>query len=158
MELVDKRTIERFFRFVKKGAPGECWIWTGSKRGPLYGRFQINHKRYSAHKISLLIVGVVVPKGLEIDHTCRNKICVNPDHLEPVTHAENMRRAPHSAIDLQRDKTACPRGHSYDADGRTCPDGSRACRACDRDRRREQRGVGPDRFFKHGPAPKVVCA
>lgn len=85
---------ERFFQKVSLPAPGDtsaCWNWTaGSSEG--YGTFwQDGGSRY-AHIVSYELRNGSVPPGLELDHLCRNKACVNPEHLEAVTHRVNMRR------------------------------------------------------------------
>ncbi|MGZ6854085.1 MAG: HNH endonuclease [Mycobacteriaceae bacterium] len=86
-----------------------------------------------------------IPRGLELDHLCRNRRCVNPDHLEPVSHRENCHRAELgvAAADIMRSRTHCPRGHKYDQSNtyRT-PKGYRVCRTCHRDRERSRRSRG----------------
>ena len=70
-----------------------------------------------------------IPKPLTIDHLCRNRACVNPDHLEPVTHAENVSRGFINRVNSA--KTHCPQGHAYDA-ANTHRDAAnrRHCRRC----------------------------
>jgi len=123
-----------------------CWIWTGAKWKRGYGCFNISSKtlpngkrvfkRMSAHKALYEHVNGPVPEGLELDHLCRNPSCVNPAHLEPVTHAENVKRGEaglHNPV-----KTHCPHGHAYDEVGYTIindPRGSyRRCKRCHADR------------------------
>lgn len=100
-----------------------CWEWTAGKDNRGYGRFQADGFRL-AHRWAWFILNGPIPDGLELDHLCRNQGCVNPFHLEPVTHAVNVARA-------FADQTHCLRGHPYDAENtyRT-PGGRRRCRQC----------------------------
>jgi hypothetical protein len=78
---------------VDKSPESGCWEWTGLRYRSGYGRFKHDRKDSQAHRISWWIANGPVPVGLELDHLCRNRLCVNPAHLEPVTHRENMRRS-----------------------------------------------------------------
>lgn len=88
---------ERFWEKVdRSGGADSCWEWQAvrSKRG--YGRFTIGHSHVvSAYRIAYELTRGPIPDGLELDHLCRNPACVNPTHLEPVTHLVNMHRSPH---------------------------------------------------------------
>lgn len=102
-----------------------CWIWTASIDGKGYGQIAYNGKPHRAHRISYEIFKGVIPAGLDLDHLCRNRLCVNPEHLEPATRSENLLRGIlHNSL-----KTACPRGHKYDY---TDNKGRRRCRTCTR--------------------------
>lgn len=70
-----------------------CWIWQLSLTPQGYGRVQWKGRFFQVHRQLWLELGKPIPEGLELDHLCRVRACANPDHLEPVTHAENMRRA-----------------------------------------------------------------
>lgn len=71
---------------------GFCWNWTGYRNRGGYGRYMHQKRMQLAHRVSYELLVGPVPDGLVIDHLCRNPSCVNPDHLEPVTNAENIRR------------------------------------------------------------------
>lgn len=80
----------RFWAKVDKS--GECWLWTAAKRNS-YGVFSIDGRLYSAHRVSLLIAGVDIPDGLDVDHICRDRSCVNPKHLRTATRKQNKENA-----------------------------------------------------------------
>lgn len=119
---------DRFWE--KVDADGDCWVWTAATNTSGYGQFSVGGKHQGAHRVAWELLVGPIPEGLQIDHLCRVKHCVNPDHLEPVSHAENFRRGIRGAQD--RAKTHCPQGHPYAGDNLYVhPDGRhRQCRAC----------------------------
>ena len=113
------------------GVASVCWQWTGAKNDHGYGQLRLNGRVQYAHRVFYEDFVGPIPDGLELDHLCRNPDCVNPAHLEPVTHRENMRRA------IQ--KSACVRGHPYNDVYIRRDNGARMCRACARERYAERR-------------------
>jgi hypothetical protein len=110
---------------------GECWVWTAANNGSGYGRFWLDGKMQYPHRVAYEMCVGPIPDGLVIDHLCRNRSCVRPDHLEPVTNAENQARGAHAM------KTHCPQGHPYDeVNTYRTKTGRRMCRACNRDAQR----------------------
>jgi hypothetical protein len=139
-----KPLIERFWS--KVGKTDTCWLWTGSLHPRTgYGRLRLGTQgspTVNAHRAAYMLLVGPVPEGLYIDHLCRNRACVNPAHLEPVTNAENVLRGSSFAAANAR-KTHCPQGHLYDEPNTVLIDGRwRRCRACksEADLRRRQRG------------------
>lgn len=108
----------------------ECWEWGGalSKRG--YGNFMVRAgKTDGAHRVAYELLVGPIPEGLHLDHLCRNRACVRPEHLEPVTCGENLRRGSRATA------THCPQGHPYSGSNLYVrPDRpGRDCKECKRD-------------------------
>jgi hypothetical protein len=128
---------ERFDAKVDKS--GECWLWTGAKTTLGYGQIWTGERTEMAHRVSLLLAGREIPDGFDVDHLCRRSSCVRPDHLEPVTHEENMHRAPFAAPEFKREQTHCPNDHEYTPEntGRR-KSGARQCLTCREARRQKE--------------------
>ena len=124
-------------RFLEKIEKTEtCWLWKAhAYKG--YGVFSLNGKQVGAHRAAYTLFVGPIPEGLQIDHLCRVPMCVNPDHLEPVTPAENLRRSPGTWAGKNIRKTHCPSGHPLSGDNmrRSAAD-SRYCLACKREKKR----------------------
>jgi len=147
---VDKRapknglsTFDRFLNKVNKDSnifgennnyPTQCWIWTGAflqDRNGKYGLFRYpNGQR--AHRYSYEYFINKISEDHEIDHLCRNTLCVNPEHLEAVTHKENILRGK-SPQAMNNKKTHCKRGHLFtEQNTYKMPSGGRRCILCRR--------------------------
>lgn len=102
-----------FWQRVQHGTEvDDCWLWTGTVDTPGYGRVQINRRKIGAHRVAYEALVGPIPEGLDLDHLCRNRLCVNPAHLEPVTRRENLLRG--NTVPAQRAaRTHCPAGHEY---------------------------------------------
>lgn len=132
---------ERAFLKRVQILPTGCWKWTGSCHPDNeYGRFWISaHASRQAHRLGFLWSGRDVPDDLVLDHLCRNRWCVNPDHLEPVTLVENVMRGESIWAQNAR-KTHCLRGHEFTAENTwISKNNERHCRECSRIRKREAR-------------------
>lgn len=118
-------TAERILRYVEVDEAGH-WIWKAARDTGGYGQLRIGRRTYKAHRVSYEAFVGPIPDGLHIDHLCRIRECVNPQHLEPVTCLENVRRSPIS----HGCESACPRGHLYDEENTLYTQGRRYCRTC----------------------------
>jgi hypothetical protein len=130
-----------------------CVVWTGTRKDG-YGRAVVAYRGHArpvwrpAHVVVYEMWKGPVPAGLELDHGCRNRACVNPDHLEPVTHAENVRRGdlPLMMRDPQRRPrrqllAKCKNGHVMAGNNLGHTGGRRVCRACKRETSRRLRNT-----------------
>ena len=118
----------RFDQFIQKDEKTGCWNWLGSKDKRGYGRLFFKGKMVLAHRFSYEQVKGKIPASLEIDHICRNTTCVNPEHLELVTHIENVRRG---LGNRYKEKTHCKNGHEFTPQNTINRKfGRRGCKAC----------------------------
>lgn len=141
MSALDDKTVSRFWAKVNRDGPVHptlgtpCWLWTRSTRRG-YGRARAPRGvgTEAAHRIAWMMLVGPIPEGLELDHLCRVRACVNPAHLEPVTHAENLRRG--IRRDVSVGKTHCKHGHEYTRANVYMHRGARYCVECHRIRHR----------------------
>jgi hypothetical protein len=116
-----------------------CWNWTGPQDGHGYGFISVRNKHVAAHRFVYEQVVGPIPEGLEMDHVCRNTLCVNPDpeHLEPVPHPINVQRG-EAGINNSA-KTHCDYGHEFTEENTYIrkDNGCRQCRICARRTNRE---------------------
>lgn len=128
--------LERFMKFVSPEPNTGCWLWLGEISHNGYGRMAFYGSyitKRAAHCVAYELFNGAIPEGLEIDHKCRVRCCVNPQHLEAVTHSVNVRRGISGPINAARHKakTHCPRGHEYTASNIYYTNkNARACKLC----------------------------
>lgn len=133
-----KTSVERFEEKYFPEPNTGCWLWTGAINGSGYGQLFMNGRLMQAHEFSYSMKNGPVADGLELDHLCRTRLCVNPDHVEPVSHHENMLRRAATV-------THCKYGHPY-VEGsfflkkrKNRPGIARRCKQCHNRMEREKR-------------------
>jgi hypothetical protein len=109
-----------------------CWLWTAARSGDGYGHIKIDGRMMKAHRVAYEMAHGTIPEGLDVDHLCRQPLCVRPEHLEPVSRRTNILRGIGYTAQ-QAAKTHCKHGHPFsDENTYITPSGSRQCRRCNR--------------------------
>jgi hypothetical protein len=137
---------DRFMsKVVWNGDEDECWSWQSTQTNKGYGEFWLDGGNVGAHRVAYELLVGPIAEGFVIDHLCRNRLCVNPAHLEPVTEEENVRRGDFGSAANAR-KIECIHGHAFDRENTyISAEGYRYCRTCRRDAARryaQRRRVG----------------
>lgn len=135
--------IERLWQRVEFGDWLDCWLWTGADNGDGYGQIHENGRTAYTHRVAYEALVGPIPGGLVVDHVvewgCGDRRCVNPLHMEVVTHKVNLRRGVGPTA-IHAAKTHCPKGHPYDEENTYIDKrGSRVCRTCRREDMRARR-------------------
>lgn len=137
---ITRKLLTRIFSKIKvstehfyKGVP--CWEWIAALSNKGYGEFHYIDTDHRAHRVIYQLFVAPIPPELESDHLCRNRRCVNPVHIEPVTGYENQLRGEGVGAVNAR-KTHCPRGHQLPLKPNTCRAGERECKTCSKHRSR----------------------
>lgn len=117
-----------------------CWLWLGVLSEDGYPKMVVKGRRVFAHRVAYSEMVGAIPDGMQLDHLCRTRCCVNPDHLEPVTQQENIARG--RAGEHNRSKTHCPSGHPFDETNTrwhvTTRRTWRSCKTCDTQEQRDR--------------------
>jgi hypothetical protein len=126
----DPRLPEWFWEKVEPEPNSGCWLWAAASQSSGYGHIRRKGKDYRSHRVAYEALVGPIPDGLQIDHLCRTRCCVNPSHLEPVTCRTNLLRG-ETVTAMNAAKIECLRGHIL----RLAPgDGGkrgRRCHECD---------------------------
>lgn len=128
---------DRFWAKARRSSDDDCWNWTAMVAGGGYGQFSVNGKKVPAHRVAYQLEVGAVPDGLVLDHLCRNRLCVNPRHLEPVSNRENILRGEGLAA-VHAAKEQCVRGHEFDRTIIQYGRERRICTTCVRERGRKR--------------------
>lgn len=124
--------------------PNDCWEWQGPLDKDGYGTFYLRRLNRRAHRVAWYWYHGEIPDGHVVNHTCQNRSCVNPQHLNLASVTENVFLNSRSIPSVNRQKTHCRKGHPFDGEyKRVKPDGSisisRYCRTCEREKKRTLR-------------------
>lgn len=140
-----------FLNKVKFNQDTFCWEWLGSKLSSGYGCFSFNRKTEIAHRTSYILFNGEIQKGLEINHVCRNRACVNPEHLEAVTHSQNMKHIARCEKHPSNNNF-CKNGHELitgNLDNWALKKGLRQCLKCKKERNVLRKRIGTVNDYRY---------
>lgn len=123
---------EARFRSKFKTNREGCWLWLDALDKDGYGTFYFRRRKHRAHRVAYVQQFGPMPEGMVVDHLCRRRHCVNPDHLRLVSASQNALENSKSVSALNRQKTACPQGHPFDR----AYGGQRYCSICEAEKKR----------------------
>jgi hypothetical protein len=127
---------EEIHRFNSKWIPvGDCHIWQGNKDRDGYGYLTFRRASRRAHRVALFLADRTIPETHVVNHTCRNRDCVNPQHLNTIPASENALRDSKSIGYINSQKTHCKNGHEYDRKYGT----QRYCSVCESEKTKRLR-------------------
>jgi hypothetical protein len=140
----DQRLPESFWSKVSLESNTGCWVWNASTTVTGYGNYWDRKlkKLQLAHRYAYRVLVGTIPEGMTVDHLCKTRRCVNPEHFEIVSRGENTIRGggTHKAAKLRSQKQRCKHGHPFDEDNTYVnPQGKRECRTCNRHRNKKSR-------------------
>lgn len=135
-----KTLLERAEMKIERIPFGGCWIWMGALYPKGYSSIWKNPRSYLGHRIMYEEKYGKIPDGLELDHLCRNRCCVNPDHLEAVTHKINLLRGEGFSAKQAR-QTHCMRGHELSGANLRINGGNRMCVFCRKESNKRNRKI-----------------
>lgn len=147
-----ERVLSRFRITLATG----CWEWEGTRWQSGYGQIQEAGRKKRAHRVVYEALVQTIPEGLQLDHLCRVRHCVNPEHLELVTCRENILRGTGSSAAYAR-RAACAHGHLFTPENTYHhPSGKRVCRRCRQATDRLRYQMHGNRGRRRGPRPPAA--
>jgi hypothetical protein len=138
--IYDEKYRAMFFSDRNVDKSGSCWIWLRAKDGKGYGLANYKSKSLRAHRASYEMCIGEIGKDMTIDHHCERKDCVNPDHLNQISRANN------TSLSQMTQNTHCPSGHPFDEENTTWYKHYRRCKACHRINAKKYRKMDPERY------------